>query len=189
MKIAMIGKDAELAAKKFYADQEKARFVEPKWKDPLIPKSADNNRYDVLFANFTLCRVAHFRVVDTIRNWRKVLKPEGVLHITVPSAEWFADQIRPPGQQSQFAWEHLFGVQTDPQSIYLTGFTMLRLRMAVTQAGFFVFYARSYGYNMLYKGSEYAAELHHVTGTRDPTVQKTDAEKLKESSQLIKKKA
>ena len=163
MKVIAMGNGAvDLVRGKLWPQAE---IVTPTWNvfDP--PKKL-RGKYDGVVAYFVLQRVANLAVVDTLKKWVALLKPQAELHVHLPSAEWFARQVQSPGKTSPFALQHLFGLQVNEQTFNLSAFTMRRLRGDMHAAGLAVRYARVYPYQVFLNGKSYKAEQHHVVGVR-----------------------
>ncbi|MCH7480348.1 MAG: hypothetical protein IIC79_03025 [Chloroflexi bacterium] len=163
MKVLALGTGAvEIAENKLWPGED---VEQPRWNIYAPPKKY-NRKYARILAYFVLPRVANLAVVDTLSRWRGLLQPGGELHVHVPSAEWFAREILNPQQPSPFALQHLFGLQVDEDSFYLSAFTLARLRQDMDAAGLAVEYARVYPYQFIVNETAYQAEQHHVMGVR-----------------------
>ena len=163
MKVLALGAGAiEIAENNLWPGADVER---PSWNIYAPPKK-HNRKYARILAYFVLPRVANLAVVDTLSRWRGLLQPGGELHVHVPSAEWFAREILNPQQPSPFALQHLFGLQVDEDSFYLSAFTLGRLRQDMDAAGLAVEYARVYPYQFSVNETTYQAEQHHVKGVR-----------------------
>ena len=163
MKVLALGTGAvEIAENKLWPGED---VEQPRWNIYSPPKR-HNRKYAHILAYFVLPRVANLAVVDTLSRWRGLLQPGGELHVHVPSAEWFAREILNPQQPSPFALQHLFGLQVDEDSFYLSAFTLARLRQDMDAAGLAVEYARVYPYQFIVNETAYQAEQHHVMGVR-----------------------
>lgn len=142
-----------------------ADVEQPDWNIFSPPKKY-TRKYERILAYFVLQRAANLAVVDILKKWRALLKPEGELHVHVPSVEWFGREILNPEQPSPFALQHLFGLQVDEHTFHLSAFSLGRLRKDLHKAGLAVKYARVYPYQISVNGHSYRAEQHHVVGVR-----------------------
>lgn len=104
-----------------------------------------------------------------MKNWLRVLKPGGELHIWVPSLEWVAREILAE-EPSVLMLVHIFGPQADESGFWLSGFTMRRLRVDFDDLDLQVVTARTAYYSMVVGGQDVKAEQHYVVG-RKPDVE------------------
>lgn len=162
MNILTFGPGAEELAK---ASWPEGKIFPPDF-DIFLPVKKHKRKYNALVSYFNLQLVANIQVVEVAKEWRKLLLKGGEMHIIVPSAEWFAREILPPGKPSKFAIEHLFGLQVNQETIHLSAFTMMRLRGLIEELGMRVKIAKSKPYAISLNGETYNAQLHHVVGVK-----------------------
>lgn len=121
-------------------------------------------KYDAVLASHVLEHVPYFRTHDVLEQWVKLLKPEGYLHIIVPSLEWAAEQIL-SGRPHIAIFGHLYGGQTTQWDVHLNGFTMKRLRAEMEWVGLMVDAAASTPYPIrAMNGEVVKAQQHYCRG-------------------------
>jgi len=86
------------------------------WKLPYEDESIDE-----IFSSHTLEHINKFQIVDTLKEWRRVLKPEGKLTVRVPDLEWCCNWWI-NHQTTGWDIDILFGNQSREGEIHLTGF-------------------------------------------------------------------
>lgn len=126
-------------------------------------------RFDKVLASHVLEHIPYWETVQVLKEWGKVLKTGGELHVIVPSLEWVAEQLLEE-QPSIAILPHLHGGLTSPWDVHLGMFTMRRLRSVMEQAGFGVFLARTGPYHIMAMGKEEIAEQHYVCGMKKEAV-------------------
>ncbi len=106
-----------------------------------------NGSVSAIYTSHTLEHVGHREVLDTLREWHRVLKPGGWIVINVPDFEWACERWlanfragEPTGSEyyrhwSDF-WSIFFGTQEHEGEYHKTGFTDVSLRDALERAGF-----------------------------------------------------
>lgn len=103
--------------------------------------------YDSVVSYFAL-NMAHFSLArKTLDGWCDSLAPGGSLHIFVPSLEWAAVQILSEEQIEGFVLDqHIFGGLA-PNN-FMSGYTMMDLRVLCESVGMAVTYARQGTYQI-----------------------------------------
>ena len=102
-------------------------------------------KYDHVLASHVLEHFPWFDTIAVLTNWRGLLKPQGRLHVVVPSLEWVAEQILAE-HPSKAVLPHLHAGITTPWDVHLASFTMRHLRASFENAGFAVVRARTGDY-------------------------------------------
>ena len=92
-----------------------------------------HGQFDAVFLCHVLEHINWAQVVTTLRNLEQVLKPEGQLHVVVPSLEWAAMEILKP-VVSNVLMGHLYGSQDTPYQYHRSGFTLNLLRQVCALA-------------------------------------------------------
>jgi predicted SAM-dependent methyltransferase len=128
-------------------------------------------KYDALLASHVLEHFPNWKVLNVLKEWRKVVKINtGQVHIVVPSFEWAAEQALSE-HPSPGTLPHLFGGNVTQWDIHKTAFTMRHLRVLFEAAGLAVIRARTGPYNINAYGQIVVAEQHYVCGLRKPEVE------------------
>jgi len=119
----------------------------------------------MVFAHNALQRASNFAAVDILKSWYHVLKPNGELHVFVPSMEWAAREILSE-DPSPLTLIQLYGTQQNEDNFWLSGHTLRRLRIDMEEAGFTVEAAKVGYYVMSVNGKDERAEEHYVLGRK-----------------------
>lgn len=89
----------------------------PMWDIPL-----PDNSVEAIFSSNALEHVEKSKVVPTLREWHRLLKPEGKLQLIVPDLEW-ACRWWLGHQQTDWSMDIIFGHQAHEGEFHKTGFT------------------------------------------------------------------
>lgn len=81
-----------------------------------------DNSVDTIFASHCLEHVSKFDVIPTLREWRRILKPQGHLQILVPDLEWVCSWFL-AHQSTDWDMDIIFGNQKHEGEFHKTGFT------------------------------------------------------------------
>jgi predicted SAM-dependent methyltransferase len=95
-----------------------------------------DNSVDEILTHHTLEHIEHFKTENVVREWHRVLKPGGVLIITVPDMEKvYAKWIKDDSLQSYWYYA-IWGWQRWPGYFHYTGFTKSRMKKLLKNVGF-----------------------------------------------------
>lgn len=126
-------------------------------------------QFDHLLASHVLEHVPYWNTIAVLREWAKLVKPGGGVHIVVPSLEWAAEQILSE-RPSRALIPHLYAGLTTPWDVHLAGFTMRHLRACFEEAGLQVTRARTGPYHLAVLEEIHEAEQHYVCGLKPQEV-------------------
>lgn len=121
--------------------------------------------YDAILAFHVLNRVSYRDYGKTIGNWLDALKPDGELHLFVPSLEWAAEQVLSE-EPSPLLMRHLFGAQTAEDEFSISGMTLRTARDILANAGVAVTHAAAGTYALTFDGKEYQADHMYILGKK-----------------------
>ena len=98
----------------------------------------DTNSVDEIFSEHMLEHLSKYEVPQALKEWSRVLKPEGKLVMNLPNLEWCIQQWLEKPETNRWGWQldTIFGLETHPGEFHKTGFTIPRLRQLLTEAGF-----------------------------------------------------
>lgn len=131
-----------------------------------------HGKFDAIVASHVLEHFSYWKEQDILKGWIRCLKPDGELHIIVPSAEWAAREVLSE-QPSPALHGHMLAGQVNGWDVHLNIFTMRKLRSLFERVGLTVFRARTGIYHLHYNGKEYEAEQHYIAGKcGNPTLAK-----------------
>jgi len=129
--------------------------------NPADPPKGYSGKYDhAVFLN-ELCRMSIHVTDKVLKAWAATLKPDGRMHIFVPSLEWCADQIL-SDSPSQGTLVEIYGRQTNSDEFFASGFTMRKLRAEIERAGLIAVQARTGEQEVTVGETDYICESHYV---------------------------
>ena len=98
----------------------------------------ENNFVDEIFTEHMLEHLSKFEVPQALKEWARVLKPDGRLVMNLPNLEWCLKQWLSKPEEVRWGWQldTIFGLQTHPGEFHKTGFTKPHLQKLLTHAGF-----------------------------------------------------
>lgn len=98
----------------------------------------ENNSIDEIFTEHMLEHLGKFQVPLSLKEWARVLKPNGKLVMNLPNLEWCMQQWLATAEDQRWGWQldTIFGLQTHPGEFHKTGFTEQRLQQLLRVAGF-----------------------------------------------------
>jgi len=123
---------------------------------PFAPES-----FDIVFSSHVLEHFGRDELEGVLKEWLKVLKPDGEFRIVVPNLEWAAKEIL-EGRTSWDALNVLYGSQEYHLNFHKNGFTPKRLRFLLEKVGLDVVIEETSGYNILMKAFFRKHILSHV---------------------------
>jgi hypothetical protein len=129
------------------------------------PLPFEDESVEGLFASWVLNHIPYNALLSVLAEWARVVEPEGMMHIIVPSFEWLAKSVLQEEIQPHIR-PLLFGMQTDEYSIGLNALTMLELRRIMQMIGFRVIKARVGSVDIEVGDDRYLAEQHYVVGIK-----------------------
>ena len=97
-----------------------------------------NDAVDEIFTEHMLEHLSKYEVTLALKEWARVLKPDGKLVMNLPNLEWCLRQWLAKSEEERWGWQldTIFGLQTHPGEFHKTGFTEPRLHQLLTGAGF-----------------------------------------------------
>ncbi|MCC3451636.1 MAG: glycosyltransferase [Microcoleus sp. PH2017_39_LGB_O_B] len=100
--------------------------------------SFESDSVDEIFTEHMLEHIGKFEVPRALKEWARVLKPDGKLVMNLPNLEWCMQQWLAKPEQERWGWQldTIFGLQTHPGEFHKTGFTATRLQQLLKAAGF-----------------------------------------------------
>ena len=127
----------------WYQPEEDWIRIDPYINDPQIVKAfADklpygDNSVDEIFSSHLLEHLSKFEVVPALKEWHRVLKPEGKLTVRVPDlawcCQWWLDH-----QTTGWDMDVLFGNQSREGEFHKTGFNREIMVDYLRESGFSV---------------------------------------------------
>ncbi|MEG4201678.1 glycosyltransferase [Microcoleus sp. Pol12A5] len=100
--------------------------------------SFESDSVDEIFTEHMLEHIGKFEVPLAIKEWARVLKPDGKLVMNLPNLEWCMQQWLAKPEDERWGWQldTVFGLQTHAGEFHKTGFTAPRLQQLLKVAGF-----------------------------------------------------
>ncbi|MEO1187177.1 MAG: methyltransferase domain-containing protein, partial [Cyanobacteria bacterium J06636_27] len=98
----------------------------------------EDNLVDEIFSEHMLEHLSKYEVPQALKEWARVLKPDGKLIMNLPNLEWCLQQWLNQPEEKRWNWQldTVFGLQTHPGEFHKTGFTKSRLYELLKDAGF-----------------------------------------------------
>jgi hypothetical protein len=109
----------------------------------------------------SLQRVPKNDALGYLIKMRQVIKPDGILHLAVPSLEWGCRQIL-TDKPSPAVLVHMYGMQDKPENYFASGWTMRLLRRFLARAGWKVQEARREEYTISINAVDITADQHYL---------------------------
>lgn len=168
--ILEIGANIKPMAKHTYPDDKVLILdVDENLKPDILADASDMppelyGKFDVLLASHVLEHFSYWKTEEVLRGWIKCLKPNGELHIIVPSWEWGCREVLSENP-SPAVYGHFFAGQMTQWDNHLTMFTMRKLRQLFDKCGVNTQYANTGIYIIKTPVGELQAEQHYVAGT------------------------
>jgi predicted SAM-dependent methyltransferase len=102
------------------------------WSIPIPSESAEEIR-----CSYALEHIPRSRVLDTLAEWKRLLKPDGIIKVMVPDLLWACQNfISAPGIGRSM--DYIYGGQSEPGDFHKMGFTDRIMRDYCDQAGLVV---------------------------------------------------
>ena len=100
--------------------------------------SIENDTVDEICTEHMLEHLSKYEVPLALKEWARVLKPDGKLVMNLPNLEWCLQQwlAKPEGERWGWQLDTIFGLQTHPGEFHKTGFTEARLHQLLENVGF-----------------------------------------------------
>jgi predicted SAM-dependent methyltransferase len=102
--------------------------------DDLRPFPDDS--VDLVYASHCLEHFSHREVNRVLTEWRRVLKPNGILRLGVPDFDQLVALYEHSGQDIEAIEGYLMGAQTYPLNAHYVAFTVASLTRRLRQVGF-----------------------------------------------------
>ena len=90
----------------------------------------------LIYVSHCLEHVSHLQVPAVLREWRRVLKPGGILRISVPDFDLLVDTYLETGRDMRSVQLPLMGGQDYPFNFHYTSFNAAELSRLLVEAGF-----------------------------------------------------
>lgn len=95
----------------------------------------DDDHADVIVASHILEHFYHHQTLDVLKEWRRVLKPDGIIYVATPDIDR-AIEIYNKGNLQEWIIYYMYGDQKDKGSFHYNIFNEWRLRKYLENAGF-----------------------------------------------------
>lgn len=132
---------------------------------PENPLPFDDNRFDAMIAQHIYEHIPYYHEMTALRDWVRVLKPGGALHLSVPSAEFIARHILAETPSAKIKPYAVGGITT-PWDVHLNLFTMPMLRALFVKAGMDVVIAKTGLREIDSLGEVWTVEQHYLAGIK-----------------------
>lgn len=102
-------------------------------KAPMWDLPYEDGMVDEIWCAHALEHVAKAQVVPTLKEWRRIIKPEGLIILHVPDLAWCCQNFL-AHPDSEFALWTLYGQQNREGEYHLTGFTRAIMEKYLAEA-------------------------------------------------------
>lgn len=109
-------------------------FVDTDFKAPMWAIPLPDHSVDEIYSSHALEHVGKFQVVPTLREWARIIKPDGLITIQVPDLRWCCQQWL-ARQTTDWYLDILFGMQNHEGEFHKTGFTPEIMQSYLSEAG------------------------------------------------------
>lgn len=168
---------------KVFKDYHEVRLdIDPRCKPDIVSsmtrmKLVDDNSVDAIWCSHVLEHLANHEVQPTLREWRRVLKNDGFALMTMPDLQQAAKMIV-EGRLMETIYESPIGPITPLDMVFghsasierghvnmqhRTGFTVLRLKAELKDAGFVEVAVNCDGLNLFAKAKAKAGVMEKMT--------------------------
>jgi predicted SAM-dependent methyltransferase len=94
----------------------------------------DDNTVDEIWSCHALEHVSKFQVVPILQEWKRIIKPGGLITIEVPSLDWICKNWL-WRRTNDWHMDTIFGMQNKPGEEHRTGFTPEIMQSYLNEAG------------------------------------------------------
>lgn len=131
--------------------------VNPDYRCDLRRLPFATGEFDVVFSSHTLEHFSRNEVPEVIKEWVRILKPEGELRLVLPNLEWAAKHVLNKEIDTD-VYNVLYGAQTYDLNFHKTGFTKQIVEQLLAGEGFKKFVWDEYGYHIFVRAWKVAPE-------------------------------
>lgn len=98
----------------------------------------EDNTFDKMYASHVLEHFDHLKINDVLKEWYRVLKPGGMIYISVPDVSVITALIARSNNynEQRFLMNMIFGGHVDKNDYHQSGFTRIILSDELKEAGF-----------------------------------------------------
>lgn len=113
-----------------------------------------DNYFDLVFSSHVLEHLSREDYKIALKEWTRILKPDGELRTIVPNIEWAVEQFKEgkalDPQIKPHVWNVLYGGQSNPFDFHYNGWTEQTLQVELRKFGYKYFEVqKDNGYNLL----------------------------------------
>lgn len=153
----MVTRSAEKLADHLFPDADRTVLL----GNQARPPRKYGGKFDAFLSFHDLAKVSHHHTIETLKNWRHVLKRGGEMHLFVPSLEWAAEQILSERPSPLTLWR-IYGPQTEEDQFFVNGFVLRKLRADLQKAGLLAERAQTGHESIEVNGDVLDVENHYV---------------------------
>jgi len=110
--------------------------VDIKQGQQAYPLQYDDDQVDELYASHILEHFPHAQIMEVLNDWRRVIKPGGIIRISVPDFDTLVAQYTHDNPHNLPLQSYMFGGQTDEHDFHKAAFNKENLTLALRGAGF-----------------------------------------------------
>lgn len=129
----------------------------------------NNGYFDLVFSSHVLEHFGRWEWKDVLKEWVRVLKPEGELRLVLPNINWAISKFQDGSWQRGDVYPHVFNVlyggQSNPYDFHYNGWTEETLKASLEEFGFNDFIWDSQGYNLICQAWRKVEVVNSITIT------------------------
>lgn len=126
---------------------------EPDYRCDIRSLPFDKHSFDLVHSSHVLEHFPRAEWQDVLKEWIRVLKPDGEMRLVLPNIRWAAEQLTSGVELTAEMKNHvmnvLYGAQTNPYDFHYNGWTPDSIEEALKELQFKKFEWQHVGYNMI----------------------------------------
>jgi len=95
-----------------------------------------NDFADLIYASHVLEHISMLKLKEVLNEWKRVLKPKGILRLSVPDFERIIDIYNSNNKNIEYIWMPLLGSQEYKENSHFSVFNFLFIKNLLNEVGF-----------------------------------------------------
>jgi predicted SAM-dependent methyltransferase len=95
-----------------------------------------NDFADLIYASHVLEHISMLKLIEVLNEWRRVLKPNGVLRLSVPDFDRIIDIYNSNNKNIEYIWMPLLGAQEYKENSHFSVFNFSFIKNLLQEIGF-----------------------------------------------------
>lgn len=141
--------------------------------------------FDIVFSSHVLEHLGRHETIPVLKEWIRILKPDGELRLVLPNIMWAAQNIinhegRNPKVDNDIM-NVFYGAQSSEYDFHKTGFTEQKIKTILAELDFQVIHYEEQGYNIILKAQSVLSgvTVNYCSGDVPVEILKASAKVLK----------